>query len=151
MPRRKGPAIPDDLLDQLLTGGNAAMALDLGALVNALKKALADRALTAEVDCHLGDGAEAENSRNGYGRKSVSTGTGKSEIAALRDRAGSFDPQLIAQYRRRIPGHLIKVFEIDMIAVLMSGTVKKGEDTFCGVSVQQTRRNLESIRHAPEP
>ena len=56
------------------------------------------------MDYHLSDDTEAENSRNGYGRKSVSTGTEKIEIAVPRDRAGSFDPQLIAKRQRRFPG-----------------------------------------------
>ncbi|BAJ79828.1 hypothetical protein ACMV_04810 [Acidiphilium multivorum AIU301] len=66
MARRRAPAIPDDLLDQLLAGGDAAAALNSGDLVNALKKALAERALSAEMDYHLSDEAEAENSRNGH-------------------------------------------------------------------------------------
>ncbi len=90
MARRKAPAIPDDLLDQLLAGGDAATALNSGDLVNALKKALAERVLSAEMDCHLSDEAEVENSRNGYGRKSVSTGTGKIEIGAIRRPARSW-------------------------------------------------------------
>ncbi len=112
MARRKAPAIPDELLDQLLAGGDAAAALNSGDLVNALKKALAERALSAEMDYHLSDEAEAENSRNGYGRKSVSTGTGKIEIAIPRDRAGSFDPQLIAKYQRRFPGFDDKIISM---------------------------------------
>ncbi|KDM67012.1 hypothetical protein ACIDI_45c00200 [Acidiphilium sp. JA12-A1] len=47
MARRRAPAIPDELLDQLLAGGDAAAALNSGDLVNALKKALAERALSA--------------------------------------------------------------------------------------------------------
>ena len=112
MARRKAPAIPDDLLDQLLAGGDAATALNSGDLVNALKKALAERVLSAEMDYHLSDEAEVENSRNGYGRKSVSTGTGKIEIAIPRDRAGSFDPQLIAKYQRRFPGFDDKIISM---------------------------------------
>ncbi|ABQ29996.1 IS256 family transposase [Acidiphilium cryptum] len=112
MARRRAPAIPDELLDQLLAGGDAAAALNSGDLVNTLKKALAERALSAEMDYHLSDEAEAENSRNGYGRKSVSTGTGKIEIAIPRDRAGSFDPQLIAKYQRRFPGFDDKIISM---------------------------------------
>ena len=52
MARRKALAIPDDLLDQLLTGGDAATALYSGDLVNVLKKALAERVLSAEMDYH---------------------------------------------------------------------------------------------------
>ena len=65
MSRRKEPAIPVELLDQLLAGGDAATALHEGGLLDALKKALAERALNAEVDHHLGEEAQAGNNRNG--------------------------------------------------------------------------------------
>src|SRR5277367_6798686 len=104
MSRRKEPAIPVELLDQLLAGTNAAAALDQGGLLDSLKKALAERALNAEMDHHLGGEAESGNSRNGYGRKTVVTDTGKIELDVPRDRHGSFDPQLIAKYQRRFPG-----------------------------------------------
>jgi transposase-like protein len=56
------------------------------------------------MDHHLGREDQAGNNRNGYGRKTVVTDTGKIEIEVPRDRAGSFDPQLIAKYQRRFPG-----------------------------------------------
>lgn len=77
MPRRKEPAIPADLLDQLLAGSDAASALQQGGLLDSLKKALAERALNAEMDYHLGDASQVGNSRIGYGRKTVVTDTGK--------------------------------------------------------------------------
>jgi len=104
MSRRKEPVIPADLLDQLLAGGDAAAALQQGGLLDSLKKALAERALNAEMDHHLGHGDQAGNNRNGYGRKTVVTDTGKIDIEVPRDRQGSFDPQLIAKYQRRFPG-----------------------------------------------
>lgn len=112
MSRRKEPAIPAELLDQLLAGSDAATALDQGGLLDALKKALAERALNAEMDHHLSDEAEADNSRNGYGRKSVVTDTGKIEIDVPRDRQGRFDPQLIAKYQRRFPGFDDKIISM---------------------------------------
>lgn len=42
------------------------------------------------------------NHRNGYSKKTVLTDAAKIEIAVPRDRAGTFDPQLIAKYQRRI-------------------------------------------------
>lgn len=72
-----------------------------GGLLDSLKKALAEHALNAEMDHHLGHDDQAGNNRNGYGRKTVVTDTGKIEIEVPRDRAGSFDPQLIAKYQRR--------------------------------------------------
>jgi len=112
MSRRKESAIPAELLDQLLAGSNAATALDQGGLLDALKKALAERAPNAEMDHHLGDEAEADNSRNGYGRKTVVTDTGKIDIDVPRDRQGRFDPQLIAKYQRRFPGFDDKIISM---------------------------------------
>ena len=43
------------------------------------------------------------NHRNGYSKKSVLTGTSKMTLAVPRDRAGTFDPKLIAKYQRRFP------------------------------------------------
>jgi hypothetical protein len=82
MPRRKPPAIPDEVLDQLLGGSDPRAALADGGLLDGLKKALAERALNAELDHHL-EGGEPDgraNGRNGYGAKSVLTGTGRLEI-----------------------------------------------------------------------
>jgi putative transposase len=77
-----------------------------GGLLDGLKKALAERALNAELDHHL-EGGEPDgraNGRNGYGSKSVLTGTGKLDLQVPRDRLATFDPQLIAKYQRRFPG-----------------------------------------------
>ena len=106
MARRKAPAIPDELLDQLLAGRDPQIALGKGGLIDELKRALAERALNAEMDHHL-DGETAEgrgNSRNGYGQKTLLTASGKLPISVPRDRLSTFDPQLIAKYRRRLPG-----------------------------------------------
>src|ERR671929_470367 len=106
MPRRKPPAIPDELLDQLLGGSDPRAALADGGLLDGLKKALAERVLDAEMDHHL-EGGEPDgraNSRNGHGGKTVLTGTGKLELQVPRDRLSTFDPQLIAKYQRRFPG-----------------------------------------------
>ncbi len=106
MPRRKEPRISDALLDQLLAGSDAKAAFDANGLLDELKKALAERALNAEMDHHL-DGEAAEgrsNSRNGYGQKAVLTDTGRIQLEIPRDRLASFEPQLIAKYQRRFPG-----------------------------------------------
>src|ERR671938_1236211 len=111
MARRKAPTIADEVLDQLLAGRDPQVALTSGGLLDELKKALAERALNAEIDHHL-DRGEADgraNSRNGYGRKTVLTDSGRLELEIPRDRLASFDPQLIAKYRRRLPGFDDKV------------------------------------------
>lgn len=111
MARRKEPRIPDALLDQLLAGADPKTAFDPNGLLDDLKKALAERALNAEMDHHLATG-EAANSRNGYGRKSVVTDTGKIDLEIPRDRQSTFDPQLIAKYQRRFPGFDDKIISM---------------------------------------
>jgi putative transposase len=108
MARRKEPRIPDAILDQLLAGADPKTAFDPNGLLDGLKKALAERVLNGEMDHHLtgGDGA---NSRNGYGKKTVVTDTGRIELEVPRDRQATFDPQLIAKYQRRFPGFDDKV------------------------------------------
>jgi putative transposase len=103
MARRKAPRIPDAILDQLLAGADPKTAFEADGLLDELKKALAERALNAEMDHHLA-GEDAGNTRNGYGRKTVTTETGRIELAIPRDRQATFDPQLIARYQRRFPG-----------------------------------------------
>ena len=103
MARRKAPHIPDAILDQLLAGADPKTAFESDGLLDALKKALPERALNAEMDHHLA-GEDAGNSRNGYGRKTVTTETGRIELSIPRDRQATFDPQLIARYQRRFPG-----------------------------------------------
>jgi putative transposase len=112
MARRKQPVIPDALLDQLLAGAAAKTAFDKDGLLDELKKALAERALNAEIDHHLEVGESDGNRRNGYGKKTVLTGTGKLALEIPRDRLSTFDPQLIAKYQRRFPGFDDKVISM---------------------------------------
>ena len=112
MARRKDPSIPDALLDQLLAGADAKTAFDPGGLLDGLKKALAERALNAEMDHHLEGEGGVGNSRNGFGRKTVLTETGKLELEVPRDRQASFDPQLIAKYQRRFSGFDDKIISM---------------------------------------
>ncbi|GAA4486597.1 IS256 family transposase [Gluconacetobacter asukensis] len=106
MARRKKPVIPDDVLDQVLAGRVVRTMSDADALLGDMKKALAERLLNAELDHHLDGEAVAgrPNCRNGYGQKTVLTDGGRVRLDIPRDRAGTFDPQLIARYRRQFPG-----------------------------------------------
>ena len=70
-----------------------------------MKKGLSERVLNAELDAHL-DAEMADgktNRHNGRSQKTVLTGTSKVTLDIPRDRAGTFDPQLIAKYQRRFP------------------------------------------------
>lgn len=112
MARRKAPSIPDEILDRLLAGSDAKTAFDPGGFLDGLKKALAERALNAEMDHHLEGDEGIGNSRNGYGRKRVVTDGGSMDLQIPRDRQASFDPQLIAKYQRRFPGFDNKIISM---------------------------------------
>ncbi len=112
MARRKEPVIPDAILDQLLAGADAKTAFDSNGLLDQLKKALAERALNAEMDHHLAGDGGAGNTRNGYGKKTVLTDSGSVDLSIPRDRQSSFDPQLLAKYQRRFPGFDDKIISM---------------------------------------
>ena len=104
------PSIPKELIEQL-TGGSTPMTADqINATTMALKKALIERALGAELSHHLGypPGSarpeEAANQRNGKSAKTVLTEDGPLRIEVPRDRAGSFEPILIPKHERRFTG-----------------------------------------------
>ncbi len=98
-------AIDKDMLDQLLAGREPQELFAKDGLLDELKKALSERMLSAELDDHLesGDAEGAPNRRNGSSRKTMLTGTSKVTLDVPRDRAGTFDPKLIAKYQRRFP------------------------------------------------
>ena len=75
------------------------------AVFQKLKKAVIERALGAELGMHLAspEGGRG-NHRNGRSGKTVLTDEGPLRIAVPRDRAGSFEPQLIPKHERRFAG-----------------------------------------------
>ena len=107
-------AIKKDTLDQLLAGRDPQDVFAKDGLVDELKKALANRVLSAELDDHLDGEAAAgkPNRRNGYSKKTVLGETSKLELRIPRDREGTFDPKLIAKYQRRFPGFDEKIISM---------------------------------------
>ncbi len=81
-----------------------------GGLLQQLTKRVLESALEGELTDHLGhepgERAEGgrENYRNGHRSKTVITESGPVEIAVPRDRAGSFEPQLVRKRQRRLGG-----------------------------------------------
>ena len=124
-------AIDKELLDQLLAGRDPKDLFSKDGLLDDLKKALSERILDAELDEHLEKEAleSGGNRRNGTSKKTVLTGTSRLTISVPRDRAGSFDPKLIAKYQRRFPDFDEKI--ISMYAR--------------GLSVREIRAHLEEI------
>ena len=84
-------------LDLLLEGDvDLSNALGQGGLIKQLTKALLERALTVEMDDHLGYDryrrSEINNARNGSYGKDLITDNGVIELNIPRDRNGDFEP-----------------------------------------------------------
>jgi putative transposase len=78
---------------------------DLNVFRQMLTKITVETALNAELDDHLGfdkhEQSRGDNSRNGYTSKTLQTEDGQFELDTPRDRAGSFEPQLVKKHQRR--------------------------------------------------
>ena len=105
-------ALDEQLLDQLV-GQAKERGVKLageGGLLQALTRRLLESALEGEITDHLGyekhDGAGdgSGNSRNGKRTKTVLTDIGPVEIEVPRDRAGTFEPQIVKKRQRRLSG-----------------------------------------------
>ena len=130
MPRRRKqpnevgakPAVnvPKELLDQLVKGPMTQG--DLESMFRELKKAVIERAMSAEMNEHLGyrqgeSKPEGQaNQRNGTSGKTVITDEGPVRIEVPRDREGSFEPQIIGKHERRFTG-----FDQKIIAMYARG------------------------------
>ena len=124
-------AIEKDILDQLLAGRDPQEVFSRNGLVDELKKALSERVLSTELEEHLvGERQEGRsNRRNGSSQKTMLTGTSKVTLDIPRDRAGTFEPALIARYQRRFP-------EFDEKIVSMYAR---------GMTVREIRGHLEEL------
>ena len=118
MPKRSKPPVkavttpelnvPKELLDQLVKGPMTQG--DLESMFRSLKKAVIERAMSAEMSDHLGyrqgenKPAGRANQRNGTSGKTVITDDGPVRIEVPRDRVGSYEPQIIGKHERRFTG-----------------------------------------------
>lgn len=111
--------ITKEILDQLLKEYEKPEDL-LGddGLLRQLTKALVERALEGELTHHLGYekhspvGKNTGNSRNGSTPKTVKSKRGQTEIEVPRDRAGTFEPQLIKKNQTRFDGFDEKIISL---------------------------------------
>jgi putative transposase len=135
-PRKKPPAASDfdpAALDALL-GERRTMA-EVDELFRQMKKRLMERVLAGELTHHLGyaPGAakppDQPNHRNGTTPKTVLTEDGAIPLAIPRDRAGTFEPQLIPKNARRLPR-----FDQNVLSLYARG-----------MSVREIREHLEEL------
>jgi len=129
-----GEKIRAELVDQLLKEHGQGLS-DPQALLKDLTAAVINRAMTAEMDHHLGyeHGDEPpsgqSNRRNGTSGKRVRTDHGKVEVAVPRDREGSFEPKLIGKHERQFGG-----FDDKILAMYARG-----------MTVRDIRAHLEEL------
>lgn len=130
--------LTDELVDQLL--GEYQEPGDLtgeGGLLAQLTKRLVERAMSAELDDHLGYekgaplGSGGGNSRNGTTPKTLLTDHGKVAIERPRDRAGTFEPKIVGKHQRRFAG-----FDDKIVSLYARG-----------MTVRDIKHHLEEIYH----
>lgn len=103
--------ISDKLIDQLLEGCDSPDdILGEAGLLKQLTKKVAERALNAEMEQHLGyakhslEGKNSGNSRNGKTSKKIRSVHGEIELDIPRDRNGSFEPKLVKKGEKQLNG-----------------------------------------------
>jgi transposase-like protein len=100
----------DHLLEQIdFHGMTQEEVLGQDGLIKQLTGKILQRALECEMDLHLGyqkhdpAGDHSGDSRNGYTEKAVLTENQEALIQVPRDRNGTFEPQIVPKYRKRVP------------------------------------------------
>ena len=137
---REGRRIRDELLDELLAGDDPAEVFRSGRLVDALKKAVAERALDAEMDAHLEHESASGNHRKraqpqaGADRRGCDgAGGAAGPRGALRAAVGGevlpapagFDDKVLSMYARgmttrEIRAHVEELYGVSVSAELIS-------------------------------
>jgi putative transposase len=103
-------ALDDQLISQLVdrAKANGIQLTGEGGLLQQLTKRILESALEGEITDHLGhekhEKTGSGNVRNGTRSKTVITDVGPVEIEVPRDRAGSFEPQIVKKRQRRLSG-----------------------------------------------
>jgi putative transposase len=145
--KKKVKSRAEELLDELLSECKGPEEiLGKNGLVQQLTKRAIERALAGELTTHLGYPAHErldqprENTRNGSSLKTLVSEHGALTIEVPRDRAGSFEPQLIPKNERRlkrideqiialytsgmttrdIQAHLLEIYGVDVSPTLIS-------------------------------
>ncbi len=111
--------LPDALIDELLAGARTEeeIAGPVG-LLGQLTKRLVERAMEVELTDHVGYEPHQEppggagNTRNGSTSKTLITESGAVRIDTPRDRAGTFDPQIVRKRQRRFEGFDDKILAL---------------------------------------
>ena len=121
MPRTRKPKPADvvaDVLDHFAGPARPMSAAEVETTMRRIKKALVERMLGGELTHHLGyppgdpTPEGTTNHRNGTSGKTVLTDDGPLRLDIPRDRAGTFEPQLIGKHERRFAGFDDKILAL---------------------------------------
>ena len=132
--------LSDELVDELLEGYDPGRPQDItgpDGLLAQLTRRVVERAMHAELDEHLGYpkhsplGRGSGNSRNGTTPKTLITDHGRVAIERPRDRAGTFEPQIVPNGDTRFAG-----FDDKILSLYANG-----------MTVRDIRRHLREIYH----
>src|ERR1700688_552295 len=111
--------LPDGLIDELLAGARTEEEIaGPGGLLGQLTKRLVERAMEVELTDHLGYEPHQEppggagKTRNGSTSKTLLTEHGEVQINTPRDRAGTFEPQIVRKRQRRFEGFDDKILAL---------------------------------------
>jgi putative transposase len=123
LPETVRERLSDELIDELLADRRGeAEIVGPGGLLADLTRRLVERAMAGELTDHLGYEPHAEppggvgNTRNGTTPKTLQTAHGPVRIERPRDRAGSFEPQIVRNGQRRFEG-----FDEQIVAMYARG------------------------------
>jgi putative transposase len=140
----KRKAVPPDLIDLLLADYKKPEDLiDENGILKQLTEAIVERALKAELAAHLGHDKhetvsnERGNTRNGSSAKTLKDDFDALPIEILRDRDGSFEPQLIAKHQTRWTGFDDKILSLYARSMTVRETQSHLEEMY-GTAISPT-------------
>ena len=88
----------EDALKSLQSGADL---MGENGVLTPLIKQLTEAALKAELESHLAEQLEP-NRKNGFTKKTIKSSAGEFELETPRDRAGSFEPQLVKKNQTKL-------------------------------------------------
>lgn len=115
-----------------------------------LIKQLTESAIQGELDSHLAKDSSTPNRKNGSTPKTVKSPAGAFELQTPRDRAGTFEPQLVKKHQT----HLTDELERKIIALFALGTsyqdIRAHIADLYGISVSNGTLNAITDKLLPE-
>ena len=118
-------------------------------ILTPLIKQLAEAAMQAELEHHLASD-ETPNRKNGTTRKTMKSPVGNFELETPRDRAGTFEPQLVKKHQT----HLTDELERKILALFALGTsyedIRKHIEDLYGIHVSNGTLNAVTDKLLPD-